>query len=214
MGYNPDDIDEDDPKPPGKKLVKGAPTGVVYNERCNTCNHVARHTIDKMIVTPNISLREIARIYDLSPNSVSNHAREHISYETTAIRNIIAHEAAQQQANIEDGVQGEMARNVFLRAYLQKATEALLDGDLNLSGKEAMATIDMLTKQEEQQFARQLEVLNAQMAAWIQSVKELVQPDIWYDILSRMKQILSEGEVVFVEAEIVPDDPKGLPQGY
>ena len=154
MSYNMDDIDEDDPpKPPGKKLIKGTPTGVVYNERCNTCNHVARHTIDKMIVTPNISIREIARIYDLSHNSVANHAREHISYETQAIKNIIAHEAAQQQANIEDGVQGEMARNVFLRAYLQKATEALLNGDLNLSGKEAMATIDMLKKAEEEQFA-------------------------------------------------------------
>jgi hypothetical protein len=209
-----DDIDEDDPpKPPGKKLIKGTPTGVVYNERCNTCNHVARHTIDKMIVTPNISIREIARIYDLSHNSVANHAREHISYETQAIKNIIAHEAAQQQANIEDGVQGEMARNVFLRAYLQKATEALLNGDLNLSGKEAMATIDMLKKAEEEQFARQLEVLNAQMAAWIQAVKELVAPDIWYDILSRMKQILDEGETVFVEAEIVQDTPQQITSG-
>ena len=166
--------------------------------------------MDKMCVTPNISIREIARIYGLSHSSVANHAKEHISYETNAIRNIIAHEAALQEANIEDGVQGEMARNVFLRAYLQKATEALLDGDLNLSGKEAMATIDMLQKAEEQQFARQLEVLNAQMAAWIQAVKEYVPPDTWYDILERMKQILAEGEgPLIVDAQVV-DEPAQL----
>lgn len=181
-------------KPKGKKVIPvgKVASGVHYDPRCKTCTHEFRRMIDKLIVTPNISYREIAKLYGISHNSVINHAAKHLDYTLQSIQNIIADEAAINQADISDGVRGETARNVFLKSYLQKTTEALLDGDLNLSGKEAMAAIEMLHKQEEQQFARQLQTLSMQFEAYMQAMKEIVTPDVWYLVVERTKEIIDQ----------------------
>src|ERR1700747_2790381 len=59
------------------------------DERCNTCMHKDRRTIDQLLVTPNISGREIARLFGLSHQSVNNHGKSHLNYNSASIKRVI-----------------------------------------------------------------------------------------------------------------------------
>jgi hypothetical protein len=157
---------------------------VVHN-----CTHEYRKTIDKLCVTSNISPTEIGRMFGVSRASVTNHGKNHLDYAEASIRRVIEAEASATQENVEDGVRGILARRVFLSSYIQRTMEALLSGDLPLSGKEAMAAINMLTQYEESETVAQMQELQDQFNAFQQAMKEIVPTDDWYAIVSRTEEI-------------------------
>src|ERR1700756_1932694 len=159
------------------------------DERCHTCMHKDRRLIDQLCVTPNISGREIARLFGLSKDSVANHGKNHLNYQAASIKRVIEEEASAMQENVEEGVKGILARRVFLSSYIQRTMEALLSGELPLSGKEAMTAIDKLTQYEESETALHLQKLQDQFDAFQQAMKEIVDPDMWYAIVARTKEI-------------------------
>jgi hypothetical protein len=163
--------------------------GTYVDERCKCCMHEHRKAIDQLLVTPNISGREISRLFGVSKDSVYNHGRNHLNYNAASIKRVIEEEAAAMQENVEDGVKGVLARRVFLSSYIQRTMEALLSNELPLSGKEAMAAIQMLTTYEESETAMQMQMLQDQFNAFQQAMKELVPPEMWYAIVDRTKEI-------------------------
>jgi hypothetical protein len=165
------------------------PPSLYFDGRCHCCIHEYRKTIDKLCVTSNISPTEIARMFGVSRASVVNHGKNHLDYAEASIRRVIEAEASATQENVEDGVRGILARRVFLSSYIQRTMEALLNNELPLSGKEAMAAINMLTQYEESETVAQMAELQDQFDAFQQAMKEIVPADAWYAIVARTEEI-------------------------
>jgi hypothetical protein len=163
--------------------------GLYVDERCHSCMHPDRRMIDQLCVTPNISTREIGRLFGLSHQSVHNHGQKHLNYQAASIKRVIEEEAASLQENVEEGVKGILARRVFLSSYVQRTMEALLSNELPLSGKEAFAAIQLLTQYEESETAMQMQTLQDQFNAFQEAMKEIVPSDMWYAIVARTKEI-------------------------
>lgn len=171
------------------RVAAPEPPSLYFDGRCLCCTHEYRKTIDKLCVTSNISPTEIGRMFGVSRASVTNHGKNHLDYAEASIRRVIEAEASATQENVEDGVRGILARRVFLSSYIQRTMEALLSGDLPLSGKEAMAAINMLTTYEESETVAQMQELQDQFNAFQQAMKEIVPTDDWYAIVARTEEI-------------------------
>lgn len=164
----------------------------IVEQRCHVCTSDYRRAIDKLLVLPNVSFSEIAATFGIDRRSISNHAKKHLNYEEAAIRRIIEQEAQKADENVEDGVRGALTRRIFLQAYLQKSMESLLAGDMELSGKDAMAAIQMMDKIDGETEGAALDEIRVQFNAFVQAIREICSEEQMQQILTRT-QVLLDG---------------------
>lgn len=171
------------------------PMSEVVEKRCHVCTSDHRRVIDKLLVLPNVSFSEIGRTFNIDRRSIANHAKEHLNYEQAAIRRIIEDEAQKADANVEDGVRGALTRRVFLQAYLQKSMEALLTGNMELSGKDAMAAIQMMDKIDTDVEGAAIDEIRVQFNAFLQAIREICTEQQMKDILARTQVLLDSSQM-------------------
>lgn len=159
--------------------------------QCHVCTSPHRDVIEEMIVrgTPYKQISELIG-GAVERRSISRHAKEHLQWERQAIQRIIEEETAKAEANIEEGVNGVVARRVYLKVALEKATEALLNGDTPVTPKEALGIIDKLDEYEDQISGAKLDAINAQFQAFLQAMRELVPQEYLSQVLERTQQIV------------------------
>lgn len=191
-------------KPEGKKKAeiekKPEPMqSITYHEpRCSVCNSQFRKPIDRMIAL-GTSYSEISRIYEeanIDRRAISNHAKKHLNYEEAAIRQIIARETEEAQANIEEGVTGAIARRVYIDVAIQKGFEALLNNDVPVEVKDVATLIQLKEKMDSHTEGAALDEVKTQFNAFVQAIREIAPPEMWEKILGRTKEILNTtGEI-------------------
>ena len=155
----------------GGNLPAKVPDAQVDEPRCHVCQHKKRHLIDRQLVK-GTKFAEIGRIFGIDRRSVSNHYRNHLNLEDAAMTRIIEREAAIIGEDFEEGVQG-----VRLGGYLEKrkkAQEALLNEDITVEPKDAVAIIEKLDKMESESSEAIIAQMKIELAAYIQAMKEVV----------------------------------------
>lgn len=167
---------------------------VTYHEpRCSVCNSQFRKPIDKMIAL-GTNYSEISRIYDntgIDRRAISNHAKKHLNYEEAAVRQIIAREAEEAQANIEEGVSGAIARRVYIDVAIQKGFEALLNNDVPVEVKDVATLIQLKEKMDTHTEGAAIDEIKTQFNAFMQAIREVAPPEMWDSILKRTKELLN-----------------------
>ena len=166
----------------------------IVEERCHVCTSPYRRAIDRMLAM-GTGYTEISRVFnnEIDRRSISNHDKKHLGIEDAAVRRIIEHEMASAQESVEDGIQGAVARRVYLQTALQKAMEALVTGDATIEPKDAVNIIQLLEKLDTQTEGAQVEELKRQVTAYMQSMKEICPPEMWGAIVDRTNEILGVG---------------------
>ena len=187
-------------KPEGKKKAevetKPQPItkSVTYHEpRCSVCTSQFRKPIDRMIAL-GTSYSEISRIYEetgIDRRAISNHAKKHLNYEEAAIRQIIAKEAEEAQANIEEGVTGAIARRVYIDVAIQKGFEALLNNEVPVEVKDVATLIQLKEKMDATTDGAAIDEVKMQFNAFVQAIREVAPQEMWDKILVRTKEILN-----------------------
>jgi hypothetical protein len=163
--------------------------------RCHVCMSKHRKAIDRMIAY-GTNYTEISRIFggEIDRRSIANHAQKHLGYEDAAVRKIIEDEARDAEENAELGIQGALMRRVFLNTALQKAFEALVNGQQSVETRDAVAIIETLEKLERQSSGAQLDEIKMQFAAFIQAIKEVASArgdvSLGSDIFIRAREIV------------------------
>lgn len=166
----------------------------IIEPRCNVCTHEYRRVIDRLIAQGTTSHSELGRMFHVDRRSISNHAKEHLSYEESAIRQIVADEAAKAEADIEEGIKGVVTRRVYLQAALHKALEALLNGDITVEPKDALAIIQQLDKLDSNTEGAAVDEIRVQFNAFVQAIREVAPTELWHQILERTQELLNESE--------------------
>ncbi len=179
----------------GGNLPAKVPDAQVDEPRCHVCQHKKRHLIDKQLVK-GTKFAEIGRIFGIDRRSVSNHYRNHLNLEDAAMTRIIEREAAIIGEDFEEGVQGVLARRVYLETALKKAQEALLNEDITVEPKDAVAIIEKLDKMESESSEAIIAQMKIELAAYIQAMKEVVPGEMWINIQERMKELVQRADSI------------------
>ncbi|WP_028058407.1 hypothetical protein [Candidatus Solirubrobacter pratensis] len=168
-----------------------------YEARCKVCTSKYRHAIERMIAL-GTNHSEIERTFagEVPRRSISNHAREHLSYEQAAIRAIIEHDAKQINANYEEGLNGALRRHAYLSAGLQKAWEDLIEGNVRIDPAVAIQMIQQLDKMEKETSVAATDELYFQFNAFKTAVQRIVPRDMWEAIFEETRRIAARAEDV------------------
>jgi hypothetical protein len=157
--------------------------------RCKVCSSDFAKAIDRMIAL-GTSHSEIARIFDVSRSSIGRHAKNHLNYEEAAVRQIIAREAKEGQADIEEGISGALARRVYIDVAIQKCFEALLDNSVQVEVKDVATLIQLKEKMDSETDGVALDEVRTQFNAFVQAIREVAPPEMWEKILSRTRELV------------------------
>ena len=165
------------------------PTNLTYRDvRCKVCSSDFAKAIDRMIAL-GTSHSEIARIFDVSRSSIGRHAKNHLNYEEAAVRQIIARETEEAQADIENGISGAIARRAYIDVAIQKGFEALLDNSVAVEVKDVATLIQLKEKMDGDTDGAALDEVRTQFNAFVQAIREVAPPEMWDKILSRTREL-------------------------
>jgi hypothetical protein len=186
----------------------------IIESRCKVCKHQDRRAIDRLIAA-GTSYTEIERLFEVDRRSVSNHAQKHLRYEEGAIRRIIEREAERLSENYEKGVQGALARRVYLESALRQAQEDLMSGEITVEPKDAVNIVGMLEQMDSETNAVIVDEIKMQFNAILTAINEVIPPELQKKIAKRAKEIAeSDGqetvaidfEPKVIEAQIVEEE--------
>lgn len=185
----------------------------IIESRCKVCKHEDRRAIDRLIAA-GTSYSEIERLFEVDRRSVSNHAQKHLRYEEGAIRRIIEREAERLSENYEAGVQGALARRVYLESALKQAQDDLLNGEVTVEPKDAVNIVGMLEQMDSETNSVIVDEIKMQFNAILTAINEVIPPDLQKKIAKRAKEIAeADGQpiaMVFqpqeIEAEVIEEE--------
>lgn len=161
----------------------------VTEPRCTVCSHKQRKIIDKMLArgTP---YAQLERVFSLNASSIRRHDINHLNLKDSAIRTIIRREAEEGGGNAEEGIEKIIKRKVYLETALEKALEAILDGDVTVEPRDAVAIIDKLDDFEQRTTEAQVIQMKIEFHATLQAVKEVVPEEFWDSVASRTRELV------------------------
>lgn len=162
-----------------------------FEPRCHVCTSKYRHAIERLIAL-GTSYSEISRTFgeEIDRRSIGKHAKEHLSYEQAAIREIIEHEAKQVQANHEDGVRGAVMYRSYLSAALKRAWDDLIEGNARIDPAVAIQIIQQMDKFDKESGTAAVEELRLQFNAFMEAVKRVVPREMWEDIAAETQKVM------------------------
>jgi transcriptional regulator of heat shock response len=166
------------------------PSNLSYRDvRCKVCSSDFAKAIDRMIAL-GTSHSEIARIFDISRSSIGRHAKNHLNYEEAAVRQIIAREMEEAQADIEEGISGAISRRAYIDVAIQKGFEALLDNNVTVEVKDVATLIQLKEKMDSETDGAALDEVRTQFNAFVQAIREVAPPEMWEKILIRTRELV------------------------
>jgi hypothetical protein len=172
-----------------KEVSKTPATPLTYRDiRCKVCSSDFGKAIDRMIAL-GTSHSEIARIFDISRSSIGRHAKNHLNYEEAAVRQIIAREAEEAQANIEEGISGALARRVYIDVAIQKGFESLINNETPIEVKDVATLIQLKEKMDSEYGGAALDEIKTQFNAIVQAVREVAPQEMWEKIAIRAREL-------------------------
>lgn len=191
-------------RPKSEKPKQSEPNGQlpqIIESRCKVCQHQDRGAIDRLIAA-GTSYSEIERLFEVDRRSVSNHAQKHLRYEEGAIRRIIEREAERLSENYEQGVQGALARRVYLESALKQAQDNLLNGEVTVEPKDAVNIVGMLQQMDSETNAVIVDQIKMQFNAILTAINEVIPPEMQKKIAKRAKEIAeTDGQPISIDFE-------------
>jgi hypothetical protein len=166
----------------------------VTDSRCTVCSHKQRKVIDKFLAR-GTAYADLERAFGIGAQSIRRHDINHLSLKNSAIRTIIRRETEEGNVNIEEGIAKIIKRKVYLEAALDKALDAILDGDVTVEPRDAVAIIEKLDDFENRTSEAQMIQMKIEFHATMQAIKERVPEEYWDGIAERTRELVERSEV-------------------
>lgn len=161
----------------------------VSDSRCNVCSHKQRKVIDKFLAR-GTSYADLERVFGINHQSIRRHDIKHLNLKDSAIRTIMRREAEEGDINIEEGIEKIIKRKVYLETALDSALTAILDGDVTVEPRDAVAIIDKMDELESKTTEAQVIQMKIEFHAVMQAIKERVPEEYWDGIAARTKELV------------------------
>ena len=180
----------------------------IVEPRCNICKSKWRRTVDQLLAI-GVPYAEIARQFEtegFNRKSIANHRERHLSIEGAVVRQILEEKSKQMGEDIENGKKIILTRKGVLEVALMKGYQGVISGDTVVEPREMIGIVQQLEKMDETSSAAQVEELNLQFNAFLDSVKKIAPQSIWDQIVSEFeKQLGMRSEIINSYAVELPD---------
>jgi hypothetical protein len=192
---------------PRKQRITPASLAVVNAQtkgepRCNICNSSSRKHVDKLLAagfSPTAIAEELQLLdedfrikqVDTVRKNVERHAKRHVNVKERAVREIIEARAREQGVLVETVTGTITTGRALLDILVQKATEQAGDPNSRVKYADAIEAVKMLEDLQRSEYIQQLEVLQRQVWAISQAVKEEVPEELFPAIARRADELFS-----------------------
>ena len=177
----------------------------ITEPRCHICNSPLRDRVDRLGAAGYGAKAIAEEIMGLDPvlstkletlrKNVDRHINNHLRIKQRAIRRILENRAKQQ------GILMENIETVFvddkglLDILIKQATEQVSEPDSRVYIKDALEAIKIKKEMESSEFSEQIRVMEKQLYAITQAIKDVVPTDYFQQITLRARQLF-EGDVI------------------
>jgi hypothetical protein len=189
---------------PRKQRVTPATMAVVNAQtkgepRCNICNSPSRKHVDKLLAagfSPTSIAEELQLLdedfrikqFDTVRKNVERHAKRHVNVKDRAVREIIEARARESGILVETATGTITTGRALLDILVQKATEQAGNPDSRVKYADAIEAVKMLEDLQRSEYIHELEVLQRQVWAISQAVKDLVPEEQFPALAARAEE--------------------------
>jgi hypothetical protein len=172
----------------------------VAEARCNICNSVHRSHIDKLVVA-GYSYSSIAedlqtmdedfrtKTLEAVRKNIERHAKRHVNVRQKAIRDAIEKRAI-EGGIILDQAQGSITSGkALLDLLVGRATEQISDPEFKVRFADAIEAVKILEDSKRDEYMAQVEVMQKQVWAISQAVKEIVPEELLNGLVTRAEEL-------------------------
>lgn len=198
----------------------------VKEPRCKICISPIRDRIDRLSAAGYGATAIAEEIMGIDPKlstnidtlrkNIDRHAKSHLRIKEKAIRRILENRAKQQGLlleNVETVYVNEMG---LLDILVKQATEQSTDPNFRVHMKDALEAIKIKKDIEASEFSEQIKVMEKQVWAITQAVKDIVPEEYFGRITNRARQLF-EGELIdlpYVEEKVIEVEQKEIENGF
>lgn len=174
--------------------------------RCLVCNSPARTKVDKLLVAgfSNTSVAQelmesdqafAGKAVDTVRKNVERHSKQHLDIRNRAVREIVDRRAREQGILVDSAIGQITSGRALLDILIAKATEQASNPNSKVYYRDAIEAVKMLEDVQKQEYQYQLEVLQRQVWAISQAVKEKVPAELLPDLVARAHELVENPTV-------------------
>lgn len=175
--------------------------------RCHVCQSDLRPLIDKMSVLGYRPVFIAKQVQDTAPelsrDSIERHLNRHVNYENKALQEIL-HERAKEEGILKDYSKNNvLTRNAVLDQFIAQTWKRVSQPEAKIPFEVGLKAIELQEQMARTQEANVIETVTRQLAAIIQSIREVV-PQEYHEPLARRAENL-------FDAPVLGELPSGVP---
>lgn len=185
--------------------------GKITEPRCKVCMSVNRANIE-LLIARGYSYNSIERQMqglgeEMSSKSIARHSERHMDIEQGAYRAVMERQVKELQEAESEGAIRIVSGKAWLDIFIQKATDVLIAGEMEIEAKDVVKAIELRTALEKEGLDLFQEEVMVQLRAIIKAFQEMLAPEIARQISERAKQIVAEerGRELADSSEVVPE---------
>lgn len=192
---------------------KDAAPPVIIEPRCHVCQSPYREFIEESLVKGHAYSR-IARQIPADENgqqidrrSISNHLKEHMDLQRTAIREELEEEARALQQNVEDGSLGAKTDRGILKVLVAKGFDDVLNGVSTVEPKDLIQIIKLLNELNSDASNTRAEENEIALRTFVRAIENVCPAEMIKSIVAEAERIRNMDDVEFaMEGIIIRDD--------
>lgn len=194
---------------------RAAAPPVIIEARCHVCQSQYRDFIEESLVKGH-SYERIAK--QIPPDesgkkvdrrSISNHFKEHMDLQRTAIREELEEEARALQQNVEQGSLGAKTDRGILKVLVAKGFDDVLKGVSTVEPKDLIQIIKLLNELNSDAASTRAEENEIYLRTFVRAVENVCPPEMIKELVAEAERIRNMDDVEFaMEGVIIRDERK------
>ena len=190
---------------PSADLAAIKDTLPVREPRCKICQSPVRDRIERLAAAGYGATSIAEEIMGIDPKlstnldtlrkNIDRHVNSHLRIREKAIRRILENRAKQQGILMENVETAFIDDKSLLDILVRQATEQAGDSNFRVHMKDALEAIKIKKDIESSEFSEQIKVMEKQLWAISQAVKDVIPEELYARLTSRARQLF-EGDLI------------------
>jgi hypothetical protein len=186
----------------------------VFEPRCHVCSSDYRDFVEESLVKGHSYERIAKRIpadkdeKKIDRRSISNHFREHMDLQRTAIREELEEEAKALQQNVESGALGAKTDRGILKVLVAKGFDDVIKGVSTVEPKDLIQIIKLLNELNNNASTSRAEETEISLRIFVRAIQDVCDQETIAAIVAKAEKLRQMDDVEFEVRGVMIPEPK------
>jgi hypothetical protein len=187
---------------------------IIIEPRCHVCSSDFRNFVEESLVKGH-SYERIAKNIPLDANgkkidrrSISNHFKEHMDLQRTAIREDLEEEARALQQNVENGALGAKTDRGILKVLVAKGFDDVIRGVSTVEPKDLIQIIKLLNELNNNASTTRAEETEVSLRIFVRAIQNVCDQQMIAAIVAEAEKLRQMDDVEFEVRGVMIPEPK------